>query len=127
MLNRTFKKLALAGLAAALVAPAGAVARPAIDGQAVAAGGGPGITSTQDLRAPDQVAGATKSATSATGMPTWPVDPQSIAQPQAASSSTSSDDGTDIGWILGLGGAALVSLAGLAVVLLVRGRQHAAA
>jgi hypothetical protein len=142
MLNRTFKKLALAGLATALIAPAGAAARPALDGQSVAAGGGPGVsaqdfrapdqvtggsTSTQDMRATDQVSGATTPATAATGTPTWPVDPQPIAQPQAASSSTTSDDGIDVGWIIGLGGAALVSLAGLAVVLLVRGRQHAAA
>ena len=69
MRNRTFTKLAVIGVASAMLVPAGASARPI--GQAIAAGGGAGGTAqsigaasqgrdgqgsiAQDLRAPDQV------------------------------------------------------------------------
>ena len=112
--------------------PAGASARPATDGPAIAAGGGSGVT-VQDLRAyPDQVARDTSSATTPAGAPQWPAHPQALrSTPQAtSSSSSSSDDGIDSGWFIGAGGLALASLTGLGVVYLIRvrtARQRAAA
>jgi hypothetical protein len=136
MLKRTFTKLALAGLAAALIAPAGAAARPALEGQSVAAGGGPGIT-TQDLRAPDQVGGGVITTQDLRapdqvggGVAAAPQDlraPDQVSAPAQSRPAPSSDDGIDSGWLFGLGGAALVSLAGLASALLVRSRRHATA
>ena len=111
MRTRTFARFAAVGLATSMLIPAGASARPATDGPAIAAGGGSGVT-VQDLRAyPDQVAPDTSSATT-------------------SSSSSSSDDGIDSGWFIGAGGLALASLTGLGVVYLIRvrtARQRAAA
>jgi hypothetical protein len=146
MLNRTFKKLALAGLTAALVAPAGAAARPALEGQSVAAGGGPGVTpqavyspdpcgmpcfdvasgtaptiSATDLRAPDQVGGGVTATTQDLRAP------DQVSAPAPSQPASSSDDGIDSAWLFGLGGAALVSLAGLASAFLIRSRRHATA
>jgi hypothetical protein len=52
--HKKLARLLTASLAVAAIAPATAGAVPAIDGQGVAAGGGPGVTS-QTLTAPDQV------------------------------------------------------------------------
>ena len=50
-----FNRLIAAGLAAAAIAPAAAVASPALDGGVAA----PGSGVVQDMRAPDQVDGST--------------------------------------------------------------------
>ena len=128
--HRNWYRTLAAALAASAIAPAAAGAVPAIDGgqgsapiqgQGVAAGGGPGVTpqtlttKSQSLAAPDNVDrkdGWTPSA--ADTAPTWPVNPKPIGQPATAQPS---DDGggvdTDV-WIA-IGGAALVAAGGIGV------------
>jgi hypothetical protein len=187
MRNRTFTKLAVIGVASAMLVPAGASAQP-MDGQAIAAGGGPGVTAQslrasegrdgqgsiaqdfrapdqaygglhrspskgggvtaedysalnqaptglqaapQDLRAPDQVTPTTPDKPVLNAAPHWPAHPQTLQPRSDATSSSKSDDGTiDTPWLIGLGGLAVVSLAGLGLVYRIRvrnARQHAAA
>ena len=106
-----FNRLVVAGIAAAALTPASALARPAIDGGVVA----PGSSVQQDLRAPDQVDGPVVS-NAAPGMPTWPVNPQPIASKPAPSATPSVDgDGVDTGVLIALGGGALLLVGGIGV------------
>jgi hypothetical protein len=103
----SFKKFAAVGLVAAAIAPAGAAARPAIDG--VPASATP-AASVQDLRAPDQAAPSTGSQPPVvSAAPTWPVHPQTLTPPKAAASS---DGGIDTGVIIALSCLGLVGLLG---------------
>jgi hypothetical protein len=107
------------GLASCAIAPAFASAQPIIEGQGVAAGGGPGVTAkqfeSQNLTAPDQV----DRVTGTNPAPTWPNGPQPAATRHAPTTATpkaapSNDGGgLDVGVWIALGGAALVSAGGL--------------
>jgi hypothetical protein len=102
-------RLIAAGLAAAAIAPAAAVAVP-IDG-------GPGVT--QDLRAPDQVTPG--NGTPSNGAPQWPTNPRPIPRAQPA---TSDGGGVDAA-LIAIGGAALVATGGLGLAYRKRaGRQR---
>lgn len=118
----SIRKFAVIGLAAAAIAPAGAMARPATDGPPASA-----AVTTQDLRAPDQVAPATGSQPPViSAAPTWPVHPQTLTAPKA---SASSDGGLDTGVIVGLSCLGLVGLLGAGYLyrLHVHGPRRAAA
>jgi hypothetical protein len=118
-----FNRFIVAGIAAAAVAPASAVAQPATDG---------GGTTSQNLTAPDQVDRVNK-ATPANGAPQWPTNPQPIPNRHVAttaSPSVSTDDGVDDGVLIALGGGALLLVGGLGVagrkrLQIVRQRQMA--
>ena len=124
MFQSKFNRLIVASLAAAAIVPTAAVARVATD-QVVppqtqdlrapdqVAGGAPGTGVVQDLRAPDQVAPGTKAAPVVAGPPTWPVNPQPIKT--AAPTNATSDDGIDDGVLIALGGGALLLVAGIGV------------
>jgi hypothetical protein len=103
-----FNRLIVAGIAAAAIAPASAVAQPADNG-----GGG---ATTQNLTAPDQVDRVT-SATPSNGAPQWPTNPQPIPNRHVATASTPSvdSDGVDGGVLIALGGGALLLVGGLGV------------
>jgi hypothetical protein len=133
--QKSLARMLTAGLAIAALAPATAGAVPIIDaqttvhvvkGQAVAAGGGSGVT--QDTLVapaqrtvtpnPDQQPGGgfKQVPQTAPGMPTWPVNPQPIVghatQPAAAKPA---DDGLDT-WaivLIAVGGVVVVATAGL--------------
>src|SRR5262245_45950282 len=127
--HRNWYRTLAAALAASAIVPGTAGAVPAIDGgqgsapiqgQGVAAGGGPGVTpqtltkAPQSLAAPDQVDRNAHWKPSATTAPTWPVNPKPIGHPTTAQPA---DDGggvdTDV-WIA-IGGAALVAAGGIGV------------
>ena len=124
MFQSKFNRLIVASLAAAAIVPTAAVARVATD-QVVppqtqdlrapdqVAGGAPGTGVVQDLRAPDQVAPGTKAAPVVPGPPTWPVNPQPIKT--AAPTNATSDNGIDDGVLIALGGGALLLVAGIGV------------
>jgi hypothetical protein len=123
-----FNRLIVAGIAAAAIAPAAAVASPALDGGVAApdrqdmrapdqvAGGAPGTGVMQDLRAPDQVDG-TPVGSSKPGPPQWAVNPQPIPNRHVAATSTPSvdGDGIDGGVLIALGGGALLLVGGIGV------------
>jgi hypothetical protein len=154
-------RLLAAGLAIAAIAPAGAAAQPAdahaiatnghnaitqnltapdqVDrvtvpqpaGQAVAAGGGPGVTPQtltapvqanrggvpQNLPAPDQVDRVNPTPPVATSAPQWPVNPTPLPQIKHITTATPADDGgLDTGLWIALGGAALLAAMGLGLV-----------
>jgi hypothetical protein len=114
---RSLKRSLAAGLAVCAIAPATAVAAPAVQGQAVAAGGGPGVSAEQfapqNLTAPDQVDRVTTKPQPA-GAPTWPANPRAVGVVQPASSAQPSDDGgLDTGVWIALGGGVLVIVGGL--------------
>jgi len=124
MFQSKFNRLIVAGLATAAVIPTAAVAHVATDQVAPpqtqdlrapdqVAGGAPGTGVVQDLRAPDQVAPGTQSAPVVAGPPTWPVNPQPIKT--AAPTHATSDDGIDDGVLIALGGGALLLVAGIGV------------
>jgi hypothetical protein len=122
-----YNRLIVAGIAAAAIAPASAIAQPAIDGGVAA----PGTGVVQDLRAPDQVAGSTVDS-SKPGPPQWAVNPRPIPNRFVATTSTPSTDGdgVDGGVLIALGGGALLLVAGVGVagrkrLLVVRQRQLA--
>jgi hypothetical protein len=145
----SFKKLAAVGLATAAVVPAGAAARPAVDvpaapaqqqlvGQAVAAGGGSGLSaqdrqaieastaSRQDLRAPDQVGGGLAPATQDLRAPdqvTTTSPRGNVLRTVGHARPDTSSDGIDTGVWIGLGALALAGLLGLGFVL-VRARTR---
>ncbi|HEY7621579.1 MAG TPA: hypothetical protein VH834_17500 [Solirubrobacteraceae bacterium] len=147
--QKSLARLLTASLAIAAIAPAAAGAVPIIDnqslpaiqGQAVAAGGGPGVTPetltapdqgktdlrapdqadggfqpTQDLRAPDQVDGGFKPSQTPPGMPTWPLNPTPIVGQTAQPTATKpADDGLST-WaivLIAVGGVVVVATAGL--------------
>ena len=120
------------GLAACAIAPAFASAQPI--GQAVAAGGGPGVTATQfesqSLTAPDQVDRV--APTPVSSAPTWPTGPQPIATrhaPTTAPKAAPSDDGgLDTGVWIAIGAGALLTLGAAGVAgqrVVIRKRQPA--
>jgi hypothetical protein len=129
MLNqpRSLKRSLVMGLTVCAIAPATAAASPAIQGQAVAAGGGPGVsaqefapqsltapdqvdrgsqaTKPQSLTAPDQVDRATRSTT--------PANPRVSALVRRTSPApASADSGVDTGVLIALGGGGALLLAG---------------
>jgi hypothetical protein len=146
--QKSLARLLTASLAIAAIAPATAGAVPIIDaqtvhvvkGQAIAAGGGPGVTPQtltapaqskdlrapdqvdggfqpqQDLRAPDQVDGGFKPQQTSPNMPTWPVNPQPIAGHAAQTTAAKpADDGLST-WaivLIAVGGVVVVATAGL--------------
>jgi hypothetical protein len=141
---RSLKRAVALGLAACAIAPATAGAVPILDGQgdvvgqAIAAGGGPGVTAkqfeSQNLTAPDQV-DRTKSGTTKanvyvpptntetpqpTNAPVWPTGPQPAATRHAPSTapkaSPSDDGGLDTGIWIAIGAGALVAASGLGLV-----------
>jgi hypothetical protein len=123
-----FNRLVVAGIAAAAIAPTAALASPAIDGGVSA----PGTGVVQDMRAPDQVDGTTVDTPTPAGMPTWPADPQPIANPVATTNNApvADDDGIDGGVLVAIGGGALLLVGGIGVASrkrqqLVRQRQPA--
>jgi hypothetical protein len=93
-------RLVAAGLTTFAIAPATAVAMPALD--SVGATGG----STQELRAPDQVA------------------PPYLTRPQATQvgARQSSDDDVDTSVLIAAGGAAVVGLGGIGLARRIRER-----
>jgi hypothetical protein len=127
-------------LATCAIAPAIGSAAPTIEGQGVAAGGGPGVTAkqfeSQNLTAPDQVdrvkdkianvyvpptnTATPQTATSQTnGAPVWPTGPQPAATrhapvPHATPAASPSDDGgLDTGIWIAIAGGALVAAGGV--------------
>jgi hypothetical protein len=135
---RSLKRALTLGLAACAIAPATAGAMPVIDGQGVAAGGGPGVTAkqfeSQSLAAPDQVdrvrdqtanvyvPPATTETPQPTNAPVWPTGPQPAAtrhapvQHATPAASPSDDGGLDTGIWIAIGGGALVAASGLGLV-----------
>jgi hypothetical protein len=132
--SRSLKRALALGLAACAIAPATAGAVSTIEGQGVAAGGGPGVTAkqfeSQNLTAPDQVDRTsgetakvyvpptpTEAAPAANPAPTWPTGPQPVATRHAPSTapkaSPSDDGGLDTGIWVALGGVALIAAGGL--------------
>lgn len=122
---RSLKRALALGLAACAIAPATAGAVPILDGQgdvvgqAIAAGGGPGVTAkqfeSQNLTAPDQV----DRVQPTTNAPTWPTGPQPAATRHAPvhhatpAASPSDDGGLDTGVWIAIGGGALIAAGGL--------------
>lgn len=144
----SFKKAAVIGLVAAAVAPAGAAARPAVEaqtapapqqvvGQAIAAGGGSGLSARdrqalggwtapgQDLRAPDQVGGGLPAATQDLRAPdqVTTTAPRGNVLRTVGHARPDTSDGIDTGVWVGLGAFALAGLLGLGFVL-VRSRTR---
>jgi hypothetical protein len=126
--HKNLARLLTAGLAIAAIAPATAGAVPVVDGQGVAAGGGPGVTphslaapdqagrgvqAKHDLSAWDQLDGRVVVATPSNA-PTWPVNPQPLGHAGTKAAAKPSDGlGTDAIVLIALGGVALVATAGL--------------
>jgi hypothetical protein len=123
-------------LAACALAPVAASAAPIIEGQGVAAGGGPGVTAkqfeSQNLTAPDQVDRVrdqtanvyvpptnTVIEPTTSAAPQWPNGPQPLATRHAPANhatpaaSPSNDGGLDTGIWIAIGGGALVAAGGL--------------
>jgi hypothetical protein len=138
MQPRSLKRTIALGLAACAIAPAAASAAPAIEGQAVGAGGGPGLTAkdvmaAQNLTAPDQVDRTSKPTTSPQwprvpggvtavhhaqsnlpGPPTWPANPRAVGVVHPTGSAQPSDDGgVDTGVWIALGTAAFAVAGGI--------------
>jgi hypothetical protein len=107
-------------LATCAIAPAVGSAAPIIEGQSVAAGGGPGVTAkqfeSQNLTAPDQV----DRVQPTNRAPVWPTGPQPAATRHAPSTapkaSPSDDGGLDTGIWIAIGAGALVAASGLGLV-----------
>jgi hypothetical protein len=138
--HKSLARLLTASLAIAAIAPATAGAVPAIDGQGVAAGGGPGVTPQtlivpapdqvdrggqpkQDLRAPDQVDGGVTATPS--NVPQWPQNPQPIVGHTGNTATAKpKDDGlsTEAIVLIAVGGVVLVATAGLGLARRKRAR-----
>jgi hypothetical protein len=123
-----FNRLVVAGIAAAAIAPAAAVASPALDGGVAA----PNSGVAQDLRSPDRVDGSTVDRPTAAGVPTWPTNPQPISHRFVATTNApvADGDGVDGGVLVAIGGGALllvggIGLAGRKRLQVVRRRQLA--
>jgi hypothetical protein len=112
---RSLKQSVAMGLAVCAIAPATAAAMPAIDGQGVAAGGGPSVSAKdfapQNLTAPDQVDRGAK-ATPVTTKAGPPQRPLFRAMGKVDPATAKQSDDVDTGVLIGLGGAAFVVLAG---------------
>jgi hypothetical protein len=151
--HKKLARLLTASLAVAAIAPATAGAVPAIDGQGVAAGGGPGVTQ-QTLTTPrvvtpnpDQIVTAPAQVdrvvtpnpdqmddsvvgTPSNQAPQWPVNPQPIVGHTGSTATAKpSDDGigTEAIVLIAVGGLALVAAAGLGLTRVKRvrsGRQR---
>jgi hypothetical protein len=126
--SNKFNRLIVAGIAAAAIAPAAAVASPALDGGV----GAPDSGVVQDMRAPDQVDGSKVDQQTAPGTPTWPINPQPIAHKPVATTSTpaADGDGVDGGVLVAIGGGALLLVGGIGLasrkrLQIVRQRQLA--
>ena len=126
--SNKFNRLIVAGIAAAAIAPAAAVASPASDGGVAA----PNSGVAQDLRSPDRVDGSTVDRQTPAGLPTWATNPQPIPNRFVATTNTpvADGDGVDGGVLIALGGGALllvggISLAGRKRLQVVRRRQLA--
>jgi hypothetical protein len=117
---RSLKRALALGVAACAIAPATAGAMPIIEGQGVAAGGGPGVTAkqfeSQNLTAPDQV----DRVQPTNRAPVWPTGPQPAATRHAPSTapkaSPSDDGGLDTCIWIAIGAGALVAASGLGLV-----------
>jgi hypothetical protein len=123
-----FNRVVVAGIAAAAIAPAAAVAQP-IDNGGAAPGAGAAPAVVQDFRTPDQVDGSTVGS-SKPGPPQWPVNPQPVQTHHVTTSNSPSVDngGLDTGVVIALGGGALLLISGLGVakrLQVVRQRQLA--
>jgi hypothetical protein len=142
MQPRSLKRCLAVGLAACAIAPAAAGAAQPLQGQAVGAGGGPGLTAkdvtVQNLTAPDQVDRGTSAkpaptepkwpavpggvtvaqhAVPAQSAPTWPTHPRSLHAVHSVSAAQPSDDGgLDTGVWIALGTAALAVAGGIGLV-----------
>ena len=117
-----FNRLIVAGIAAAAIAPASAIAQPAIDHAG---------TTSQNLTAPDQVDRVT-GATPSNGAPQRVVGARPVPNRFVATSNVPSADGNGVdgGVLIALGGGALlivggIGLAGRKRVQVVRQRQLA--
>jgi hypothetical protein len=123
------------GLVACALAPAMASAQPI--GQAIAAGGGSGVTAkqfeSQNLTAPDQVDRVAPTPALAPA-PTWPTGPQPLATRHAPTTNTapkatpSDDGGLDTGVWIAIAGGSLLALGAVGLAgqrLVVRKRQLA--
>jgi hypothetical protein len=143
--HKRLARLLTASLAVAAIAPAAAGAVPAIDGQGVAAGGGPGVTPQsltapdqvdrgvtpqQDQRAPDQVDGSVVGTQQSNTAPQWPTNPQPIVGHTGSTATAKpSDDAisTEAIVLIAIGGLVLVATAGLGLARVKRvraGRQR---
>lgn len=141
--HKKLARLLTASLAVAAIAPATAGAVPAIDGQGVAAGGGPGVTSQtlttpdqanrvvtpnpdQIVTTPDQVNRVVTPnpdqmddsvvGTQSNKAPQWPVNPQPIVGHTGSTAAAKPADdglGTEAIVLIAVGGVALVAAAGL--------------
>jgi hypothetical protein len=111
-----FNRLIVAGIAAAAIAPTAAVASQDMRAPDQVAGGAPGTGVMQDMRAPDQVDGSTVGS-SKPGPPQWAANPRPIPNRHVATTGTSSThgDGIDDGVLIALGGGALLLVGGLGV------------
>jgi len=124
-------------LATCAIAPAVSSAAPTIEGQAVAAGGGSGVTAkqfeSQSLTAPDQVdrvrdqtanvyvpPTTTDVQPTSNPAPQWPNGPQPVATRHAPvhhvspAASPADDGGLDTGIWIAIGGGALLAAGGVA-------------
>jgi hypothetical protein len=126
--SNKFNRLVVAGIAAAAIAPAAAVASPALDGGVAA----PNSGVAQDLRSPDRVDGSTVDRPTPAGLPTWATNPQPISHRFVATTNApvADGDGVDGGVLVAIGGGALllvggIGLAGRKRLQVVRQRQLA--
>jgi hypothetical protein len=113
-------------LATCAIAPAIGSAAPIIEGQGIAAGGGPGVTAkqfeSQNLTAPDQVDRVRDQQPTSNPAPQWPTGPQPAATRHAPANhatptaSPADDGGLDTGIWIAIGGGALVAAGGLGLV-----------
>jgi hypothetical protein len=110
-------------LATCALAPAAAMAGPIIDGQGIAAGGGPGVNAkqfekyfdsqkAQSLTAPDQVDRVTPPPAAHAAAPAWPNGPQPAATRHAPATAAPANDGggIDTGVWIAIGGASLIAV-----------------
>jgi hypothetical protein len=121
-------------LATCALAPAAALAGP-MDGQGIAAGGGPGVTAkqfeSQNLTAPDQVDRVTPPPAANAAAPTWPNGPQPVATRHAPTTAAPANDdgGIDTGVWVAIGGASLIAFGAAGVAgrkrVVLRKRQTA--
>jgi hypothetical protein len=121
--HRNWYRTLAAALAVSAMVPATAAAVPAIDGQGVAAGGGPAVTpqtlskpQAQSLAAPDQTDRKDGWQPGSARAPQWPTNPKPIVpHVTAASQPSDGNGGIDTEAWVAIGGAALLTAGGLGV------------